>query len=339
MPPQKMGNLLRQCPYITALELHRVPVRIFFTFFIILSSNIQNLGEDWTNAALILSTVASDTIARCVPYLRATKIYSRSKATGSLFGANVNNGQTFGKFQQQPQNLFGQPQQSFQSNTGDIFGQTQQSFPSNTGGVFGQPQQSFPSNTGGLFGQSQRNAVGVFGAPAAASSAGPTFGAAPSAASGLFGSQSAPAPPPAPQLFGQPQQNAAGIFGAPAVASSAGPAFGAAPSGASGFFGSQSAPAPPPAPQDDSFSSFEEVTVPGPLSEPTTIVTESPLSVSYGVEGESTIPSDGVAHQVSVAVLAFDSKVTHVCCPKIDPRVYLQVRFYLVLRKRDADAE
>jgi len=39
--------------------------------------------------------------------------------------------------------------------------------------------------------------------------------------------------------------------------------------------------------------------------------------------GQSTIPSDGVAHQVSVAVLSFDSKVTHVCCPKIEAGVYV----------------
>lgn len=71
--------------------------------------------------------------------------------------------------------------------------------------------------------------------------------------------------------------------------------------------------------------SFEEVVTPS--SEPTTIVTESPLSISYAVEGQSTIPSDGVAHQVPVAILTFDSKVTYVCCPKIDARVYLQVSF------------
>jgi hypothetical protein len=79
-------------------------------------------------------------------------------------------------------------------------------------------------------------------------------------------------------------------------------------------------------PDEDAFSNFEEITIPTP--EPTTVVTESPLSVSYTVEGESTIPSDGLAHQVSVAVLSFESKVTYVCCPKIEARVYLQVRFF-----------
>ena len=143
-------------------------------------------------------------------------------------------------------------------------------------------------------------------------------------------------------FFGQPQHlfpsNTGGLFGssagAPIAAPSASSAFRAFPTIFGGSTFGSAAPTlpalPPPAPaplapQDDGFSSFEEVTAPGALSEPTTIVTESPLSVSYGVEGESTIPSDGVPHQVSVAILAFDSKVTHICCPKIDPRVYLQV--------------
>jgi hypothetical protein len=98
-----------------------------------------------------------------------------------------------------------------------------------------------------------------------------------------------------------------GIFGAFA------PAVEAAPS------------APAPQPEDEGLSGFEEITGPRPFSEPMTVIIKSPLSVSYAVEGESTIPSDGIAHQVSVAVLSFDSKVTHVCCPKIEPRVYLQV--------------
>jgi hypothetical protein len=77
--------------------------------------------------------------------------------------------------------------------------------------------------------------------------------------------------------------------------------------------------------------SFEEVVVPGPFSEPTTIVRESPLATSYSVEGKSTIPSDGEAHQVSVAVLPFEAKVMHVAVPRIEPLVYLQVCHYCFL--------
>jgi hypothetical protein len=72
-------------------------------------------------------------------------------------------------------------------------------------------------------------------------------------------------------------------------------------------------------------SSFEEVSIPSAIVEPTTVITETPLAISYSVEGESTIPSDGVTHQVSVAVLPFIAKISHVTIPRIEPRVYLQV--------------
>lgn len=222
--------------------------------------------------------MASDTIAKSVPHLLAAKIYSRSKATGGLFGNN-NAGQKFG------QPTIGVPNQGMA-----IQQQQPPAF-----GFGGQQQQSVPSNTGSLFGSSTGATGSAFGA----------FGAAPSGG-GLFGG------------------GGGGLFGTSTAAAPA------------------AAPPPPPAPapsvpQDDNFSSFEEVTAPGALSEPTTIVTESPLSVSYSVEGESTIPSDGVPHQVSVAILAFDSKVTHVCCPKIDARVYLQVFSYSFKFLHDKD--
>jgi hypothetical protein len=103
---------------------------------------------------------------------------------------------------------------------------------------------------------------------------------------------------------------------------SAGSAFGS--SVVTGFGSSALPAAAQTTAADDVISTFEEITCPT-SSEPTTVVTESPLSVSYAVEGESTIPSDGVAHQVSIAVLTFESEVTHVCCPKIEARAYLQV--------------
>jgi hypothetical protein len=145
---------------------------------------------------------------------------------------------------------------------------------------------------------------------------------------GAFGAaqnQSAPG-----GVFGTSQAPATNIFGGASQLTG----FGGGSSGfggSTGLFGSSAPPtevahsAAAPQPEDDGISAFEEITGPGPFSEPTTVVTESPLSVSYAVEGESTIPSDGVAHQVSVAVLSFESKVTHVCCPKIEARVYLQV--------------
>lgn len=60
------------------------------------------------------------------------------------------------------------------------------------------------------------------------------------------------------------------------------------------------------------------------LGEPTTVVHESPLALTYHVEGESGVPSDGVSHQVSVAVLPFEAKIMHVTVPKVRPIAYLQ---------------
>ncbi|KDQ59010.1 hypothetical protein JAAARDRAFT_128083 [Jaapia argillacea MUCL 33604] len=75
---------------------------------------------------------------------------------------------------------------------------------------------------------------------------------------------------------------------------------------------------------EDLVSEFAELAGPGALTEPTTIVNVSPLSISYRVEGKASIPSDGEAHQVSVAVLPFDAKVTHVTIPRVSAIAYLQ---------------
>jgi len=56
-----------------------------------------------------------------------------------------------------------------------------------------------------------------------------------------------------------------------------------------------------------------------------TVISETPVAASYTVDGESTIPSDGVEHQVSVAVLPFHTKVSYITVPRVDPRVFLQV--------------
>jgi len=60
------------------------------------------------------------------------------------------------------------------------------------------------------------------------------------------------------------------------------------------------------------------------LGEPTSVVHESPLALTYHVEGASGVPSDGVPHQVSVAVLPFEAKIIHVTVPKARPVAYLQ---------------
>ena len=79
---------------------------------------------------------------------------------------------------------------------------------------------------------------------------------------------------------------------------------------------------------------FEEVPSPAAITEPSSFVAETPIAISYSITGESTIPSDGVEHQVSVAVLPFDTKISYVTIPRIDPRVYLQVTNILFLVSR-----
>ena len=75
-------------------------------------------------------------------------------------------------------------------------------------------------------------------------------------------------------------------------------------------------------PEDDD---FEDLEGPCAITEPTTVVSETPMAISFSVHGESTIPSDGVEHQVSVAVLPFQAKISYIAIPRIDPRVFLQV--------------
>ncbi|KAF4613545.1 hypothetical protein D9613_008120 [Agrocybe pediades] len=67
-----------------------------------------------------------------------------------------------------------------------------------------------------------------------------------------------------------------------------------------------------------------EIEQPSSITENKTIVSETPIAVSFSVHGESTIPSDGVEHQVSVAELPFAAKISYITVPRVDPRVFLQ---------------
>ncbi|KZV76704.1 hypothetical protein PENSPDRAFT_747578 [Peniophora sp. CONT] len=66
---------------------------------------------------------------------------------------------------------------------------------------------------------------------------------------------------------------------------------------------------PPPA--------FEQVT---------SIAKESHLFVSYKIDGESSIPSDGEDHTVSIAELPFETTISHVVVPKVKAVVYLEAK-------------
>ena len=71
---------------------------------------------------------------------------------------------------------------------------------------------------------------------------------------------------------------------------------------------------------DDADATAAEPTL---ITEPSTVVHESPLALTYRVEGASRVPSDGVAHQLAVAVLPFAATLQHVAVPKARPIAYL----------------
>ena len=72
---------------------------------------------------------------------------------------------------------------------------------------------------------------------------------------------------------------------------------------------------------DDAIADEEQMST---IGEPTSVVHESPLALTYQVEGASGVPSDGVPHQVTIAVLPFEAKIQHVTVPKVRPVAYLQ---------------
>ncbi|KAG6867698.1 hypothetical protein C0993_012166 [Termitomyces sp. T159_Od127] len=69
---------------------------------------------------------------------------------------------------------------------------------------------------------------------------------------------------------------------------------------------------------------FEEISAMGVSTEPMTFVNETPVAVFFSITGKSTIPSDGVEHQVSVAILPFEAKISYVVIPRIEPRCQVE---------------
>lgn len=61
------------------------------------------------------------------------------------------------------------------------------------------------------------------------------------------------------------------------------------------------------------------------LPAPRGVVSKSPLSVTYTVEGKTTIPTDEKSHKVLVASLPLEATVTHVTTPRKSTVAYLQV--------------
>jgi uncharacterized protein (TIGR02231 family) len=151
------------------------------------------------------------------------------------------------------------------------------------------------------------------------------FGQANALPPSAFGQPRAP-------VFGQPNISPAPAFGqvsAVPVASFGAPAQSAPP----GLFGAPAQPTLAPSqsadiPADDNLWDFgddvglSQTTAIG--EQPTSVVHESPLSLTYYVEGSSGVPSDGVPHQVSIAILPFEANIQHVTVPKVRPVAYLQ---------------
>jgi len=69
------------------------------------------------------------------------------------------------------------------------------------------------------------------------------------------------------------------------------------------------------------------------LSAPRGVISKSPLSVTYTVEGKTTIPTDGQSHKVLVASLPLEATVTHVTTPRKSTVAYLQVSDLAIVRE------
>ena len=101
-----------------------------------------------------------------------------------------------------------------------------------------------------------------------------------------------------------------------------------------GLFGGSAPPPPAPAPvhadrwldvdAEVDVSDDEDEEPMTTTGEPMSVVHESPLALTYHVEGASGVPSDGVPHQVCIAVLPFEAKILHVTVPKVRPVAYLE---------------
>ena len=213
----------------------------------------------------------------------------------SLFGSTANTAPS----------AFGQTQAQTQATP---FGGT----PSAFGATASQPQQA----TGGF---------GLFGAAPAASSSFKSSFAPP--AQSLFGSTSTQQPTPAFWTNNQATSSFGGFGGFGNT--STGGAFGTRPTEPSpvstdGTAANRNTDADKVSTLHDN-EDFEEIEGPSSLTDPTTVVFETPIAISFTVHGQSTIPSDGDNHQVAVAVLPFTAKISYVVIPRIDPRVFLQV--------------
>jgi hypothetical protein len=230
---------------------------------------------------------------------------TNNKAGGLFANANSNKGGFFG---QQAFAGFGQ------QNNGNSFGTFGQK---NNGNAFGASGQNNMTTTafGGPFANAVTTGFGLFGQSGVQQQA--------SATDGLAGQSQEPQQQPQQQA-----QTGTAHFGAMA-SQSGGQEQQTAPSGglfgaASSLFGSTGQTQPESGTDGLEDDDFEDITPSSWSSDkPTTVVRESALARAYTVDGRASVPSDGTAHQVLVATLPFESKVSHVSVPRAERAVYV----------------
>jgi hypothetical protein len=84
-------------------------------------------------------------------------------------------------------------------------------------------------------------------------------------------------------------------------------------------------PDSPPPESESELEDFLDVDPPAPIAEGVAFVSRNPDSVSYAVDGKSTILSDGEIHKVPVAQLPFEASITRVTVPRQETLAYIQV--------------
>ncbi|KAI0045246.1 hypothetical protein FA95DRAFT_1543906 [Auriscalpium vulgare] len=212
------------------------------------------------------------------------------------------------------------------------------------GSGFSQPSTGSPfSGLGASAAGSQPSTGGLFGAPAAGSSLsqpspgvlfgggglfdGSAAGTGLSQPSNLFSGGGLLGGSAAGSGFSQPSTG--GPFSGLGASAASQPSIGDLSGDGSSSGGTQ----PHDGEREDSEGDWQvadadsQTAAPAPFAEPAAaIVKESPFAVAYAVKGEATIPSDGVAHQVSVANLTFKSTVVHVAVPKAQAVAYVQAK-------------
>lgn len=269
----------------------------------------QSTGEDWTGAELTLSTIASDLRPKRIPHPVALKI--RPAGTPAFGPTPPNAGANFNRGSGEcTWCLFNRMTLIFDINLlkPGLFFSYQP-----TGGLFGQQPQQTQQNQQQQVQQQQQASSNTqaFGTASAFGSTQP-----PAASNGtLFGAGRG-------SLFGQPQPAAQ----APPInqpSSSFGGGGPTATGTSQSIFGSSAHPAGdiPPPDEPEHETSFDA------LSEASSVVRETPLSMVFVVNGVSSIPSDGLHHRVTLAVLPFKSRTSYITIPRDDPTVFLQVSF------------